>query len=274
MNSGIFDEPFVPICVTEYRKLHPIAGKIIRARESPPSEYIEMLDDISEHLAPDFVCPKENPERMRYYETNIEKAIVERNPARESLIKCARYMERICDIAVDLNEYIYKIAGTAYESLSNWCKYHEQELDPVEYLRSMYHLYFFISSFIEEVVTSSEEVRNIMIDLKINADRSMFDYVGDFTSEWSEYKSKYPNYVVSPDILIGRDLHIESADSKKNKENISKLLHSNFPEKGLITIILGYMYDVSESNHFLDIMINSVRNDLNIFGITGGLFYV
>ena len=55
--------------------------------ESPAVEYIEMLDDISEHLAADFKCPKEDPERKQYYEAGIERAIVDRNPTQESLIK-------------------------------------------------------------------------------------------------------------------------------------------------------------------------------------------
>ena len=129
MNSNVFDEPLTPVCVGEYRKLNPIAGSIVRRAESPAVEYIEMLDDISEHLAVDFVCPKEDPERKQYYEAGIERAIVDRNQTKESLIKCARYMERLCNISVSLNEFIYKIADTAYGSLINWCTYHEGELD-------------------------------------------------------------------------------------------------------------------------------------------------
>ena len=131
------------------------------------------------------------------------------------------------------------------------------------HMRSMYHLYFFIASFIEEVCTSNEELRNILIDLRLNADRSMFDYVGDFTSEWSEYKSKYPNYVVSPDILIGRNLYIEPVDFKKKKQDIAKLLQIEFPEKVLISVILDYSHGKHTSEHWLDKMIDSVR-DLKI----------
>ena len=87
----------------------------------------------------------------------------------------------------------------------------------------------------------------------------MFDYAGDFTLDWSEYKSKYPNYVVSPDILIGRDLHIEPVDFKKKKE----LLQIEFSEKGLISVILDYSHGKHTSEHWLDKMIDSVR-DLKI----------
>ena len=106
MNSNLFDDPFTPVCVTEYRKLNPIADSIVRRAEAPAMEYIEMLDDLSEHLAVDFICPAEDDNCKQYYEAGIEKAISERNPTKESLIKCARYMERLCNISISLNEFI------------------------------------------------------------------------------------------------------------------------------------------------------------------------
>ena len=261
MNVLAVDDLVIPICVSEYRRLNPLARMIKRFGEHPLSEYTEFLDDLAAQLYQGYICPPESEDKRREYSARLEKAITEKNSKEESLTKCARYMDRICDVAMSLNEYIYKTSESIYDIINSWCKVHETPLNHDAYIHTMYHVYFFVPIFVEEVITENEEIRNMIIDLQVNVDRCLVSYVGPHSAAWSEFKTNYINHLISPDIIIGKDLHIPAMDRQKHRTELDRALSCILPEKGLVMIIDDYVFARVFSTHPIDLMIDSLRSD-------------
>ena len=256
------DDLLVPSCVHEYRARNKLAYITRKVSDIALSEYVNVVYNLADILAQGFTfVVNEDDEVSCSYSNLIGISLDDEDSIAESILKCERYMKRICDIAIQLNEYIYDKSEIIFSFIHDWCKVHEKPLTKDLYARTLYHFYFLTPILVESIVDDNKVVNNIIHELRSNVNKSSYKYTGDYINIWSEYKEQYPNYLVAPDTLIGVDLQIPAFNSTLVKHVAYQTLKNIIPEKGIISIIDDYIFCKIKSDHFLDVMMNALRND-------------
>jgi len=260
MNQISVNDLVIPICVSEYRKRNVLANMIKKRMEHPPSEYIEFLEDLAEDLYKQYKAPTESLDEKEYYENLINESIIHRNATAESQNKCSRYFNAICKIAISINDLIHRNAEIICKCLDDWMFYHENLLPGDSYVCEMYHVYFFVPILVEQIITETESIRNILKDYEINSHRILFTPSPSCYSWWQDYSCYRRDSFVTPQVIIGRDLSLEPMDVSKSSAYIESLLIF-LDEKGIGGIITSYLFSRDYPKCYLDKNAEKLRFD-------------